>query len=87
MNKKIISILHPFEYKHFIYVYEDGNKIDMAKVLIDDIPDTIVAFAEQYKISIIDLSGPKQYVKGIMQKIQESEMTKYGKETLEINLI
>ena len=63
MNKKIIAILHPFEYKHFIYVYQDGNKIDMAKVLIDDVPDNIITFAEKYKINKIKLisSNDKEY--------------------------
>lgn len=87
MDKKIIAILHPFEYKHFIYVYQDGNKIDMAKVIIDDVPDNIIAFAEKYKISKIELSGPKQYAKGIQNKIQESEITKYGENKLDIELI
>lgn len=87
MNKKIIAILHPFEYKHFIYVYQDGNKIDMAKVLIDDVPDNIIIFAEKYKINKIELSGPKQYARGIQNKIQEYEITKYGKSRLNIELI
>lgn len=87
MNKKIIAILHPFEYKHFIYVYQDGNKIDMAKVLIDDVPDNIIIFAEKYKINKIELSGPKQYARGIQNKIQEYEITKYGKSRLDIELI
>lgn len=87
MNKKIIAILHPFEYKHFIYVYQDGNKIDMTKVLIDDVPDNIITFAEKYKINKIELSGPKQYAKGIQKKIQEYEITKYGKSRLDIELI
>lgn len=87
MNKKIIAILHPFEYKHFIYVYQDGNKIDMAKVLIDDVPDNIITFAEKYKINKIELSGPKQYARGIQNKIQEYEITKYGKSRLDIELI
>ena len=87
MNKKIIAILHPFEYKHFIYVYQDGNKIDMAKVLIDDVPDNIITFAEKYKINKIELSGPKQYARGIQNKIQEYEITKYGKSKLDIELI
>lgn len=87
MNKKIIAILHPFEYKHFIYVYQDGNKIDMAKVLIDDVPDNIITFAEKYKINKIELSGPKQYAKGVQNKIQECEIIKYGKSKLDIELI
>ena len=87
MNKKIIAILHPFEYKHFIYVYQDGNKIDMAKVLIDDVPDNIITFAEKYEINKIELSGPKQYARGIQNKIQECEITKYGKSRLNIELI
>lgn len=87
MNKKIIAILHPFEYKHFIYVYQDGNKIDMTKVLIDDVPDNIITFAEKYEINKIELSGPKQYAKGIQNKIQEYEITKYGKSRLDIELI
>lgn len=87
MNKKIIAILHPFEYKHFIYVYQDGNKIDMAKVLIDDVPDNIITFAEKYEINKIELSGPKQYARGIQNKIQEYEITKYGKSRLDIELI
>lgn len=85
--KKIIGILRPFDLEQTFYVYENGNKIDMAHPTIEEISDTILSFVEKYNISQVDLTGPKQYSKGISNKIKEAEMSKYNKNSLEINII
>ena len=85
--RKIIGILRPFDIKQQFFVYEDGNKIDNAETIVDDIPKEILKLANEYDITQIDLTGPKQYAKGIRKKIQEQEITTYSENKLEINLI
>lgn len=85
--RKIVGILRPFEYQQKVFVYEDGNKIDGIQDTIDNIPMVIVELAQKYEITQVDLTGPKQYSKGISQKIHNKEFTKYNKNILNINLI
>ena len=85
--KKIVGILRPFDLEQSFYVYENGNKIDMAHPTVDEINEVVFSFIEKYNISQVDLTGPKQYSKGISNKIKEAEMLKYNKNSLEINII
>lgn len=85
--KKIVGVLRPFDLEQSFYVYENGNKIDMAHPTVDEINEVVFSFVEKYNISQIDLTGPKQYSKGISKKIKETEMLKYNKNSIEVNLI
>lgn len=85
--KKIIGILRPFSLEQSFYVFEDGNKIDSVELTINEINDVIFNFIDKYDIHQIDLSGPKQYSKGIAEKIKQGEMTKYNNNSIIINLI
>lgn len=85
--EKIVGILRPFDYKHPFYVYKDGNKVDIANPVAHEINSTIFALADKHGIDYIELTGPKQYVAGIVRKCKEEEMTKYNKNTLNIRMI
>lgn len=85
--RKIVGVLRPFDYQQQFFVYEDGNKIDSAETPVDNIPETILNLTQKYDITQVDLTGPKQYARGISQKIHEVEQTKYSENKLEINLI
>ncbi len=85
--KKIVGILRPFDYQQQLFVYEDGNKIDSIQSTVDSLPTTIIELSQKYEIIQIDLTGPKQYSKGISQKIKSEECTKYSTNSLKINLI
>lgn len=84
---KIIGILRPFDMKQSFYVYDGGNKLDFAKITIDEIPNTILVFADKYKVQKIKLHGNEKYAKGIIKQIQNAEMHKYNKNTLEFEYI
>lgn len=85
--KKIVGALKPFILKQDFYVYEDSNKIYAFSTTIDKLSEDILAVAEQYQVNQLDLVGPKQYSKGIGNKIEEAEMAKYNKNILEINYL
>ena len=87
MTDKIVGVLRPFDRKQNFYVYKDGNKIDMISVTLDDMNAKVLALAEKYEINRLDLTGPKQYARGIVKRLEEAEMAKYSKITLEINII
>lgn len=87
MARKIVGLIKPFDMKQNFYVYEDGNKLTSAEPKLEEISDTIFSFADQYNITQVDLVGPKQYIRGLTKKIQETEIKKYSKNKLEINII
>lgn len=87
MKKKIIGVLRPFDLVQKFYVYEDGNKIDTIAVKIDDVPNTILGLSNKYDVYQLDLTGPKQFSRGISSKIKEEEIKKYNQEKIEINII
>ncbi len=85
--KKIVSVIRPFTLNQNIFVYEDGNKIDVVSVELEKIEDTIIETAKKYDVKEIQLIGSKKFSKGIQEKIETAEMTKYGKNDLEIKLV
>lgn len=85
--KKIISIIQPFAFAQQVYVYEDGNKLDAATVGLDKLEYVILAIAERFEITDIDLKGPSKFLEGIKADILKEELAKYGANKLEINII
>ena len=85
--KKIIGIIHPFDMYQTFYVYEDGNKLEIAQVRINEIPDTILELSKTYDVHQVDLSGSTHFTKGIINQIKEKEITKYNENKLIITSI
>lgn len=86
--KKIVGMLQPFTLFQQVLVYEDNNKIDIAEnVMISDMDKVILNFVDTYDITKIDLVGPVQFSKKIGKELGEAELTRYGKNILEINYI
>lgn len=85
--KKIVSVIKPFVINQNVFVYEDGNKIDVLSVPLNDIQNILVNTATQYEVTDIELIGSKKYLNGIVNKIKETEMSQYNKHKLNINII
>ena len=85
--KKIIGIIHPFDKYQIFYVYEDGNKLDMIQVKMDQIVDTIFKLVKKYQIYQVDLSGAKFYSKQIIKQVQQREFLEYNKNKITITYI
>ena len=87
MAKKIIGLLQPFDLKQNIYVYEDGNKIEIIETKVDNFTTEILQLINKYKIKDIELAGPKKYAKGIGTKVQEEYIKNYSNNNLNIKYI
>ena len=85
--KKIVSVIKPFVVNQNVFVYEDGNKIDVLSVPLNDIQNILVNTAIQYEVTDIELIGSKKYLNGIINKIKETEMSQYNEHKLNINII
>ena len=85
--KKIVSVIKPFVVNQNVFVYEDGNKIDVLSVPLNDIQNILVNTATQYEVTNIELIGSKKYLNGIVNKIKETEMSQYNEHKLNINII
>lgn len=87
MAKKIIGLLQPFDLKQNIYVYEDGNKIEIVETKVDNFTSEMLQLINKYKIEDIELAGPKKYTKGIGTKVQEEYIKNYSNNNLNIKYI
>ena len=85
--KKIVSVIKPFVVNQNVFVYEDGNKIDVLSVPLNDIQNILVNTATQYEVTDIELIGSKKYLNGIVNKVKETEISQYNKHKLNINII
>ena len=72
--KKIIASIRPFDMQQYLYVFEDGEKIDEATVSLSDVENTVLDFINKYQITDVDIAGPKQF----NQKIGQGLITKYS---------
>ena len=87
MAKKIIGLLQPFDLKQNIYVYENGNKIEIIETKVDNFTSEMLQLINKYKIEDIELAGPKKYTKGIGTKVQEAYIKNYSNNNLNIKYI
>ena len=85
--KRIIGVFKPFSFKQKLFVYEDDNKIDSLEVSIEDLKNAVFMLSEKYEIDTVDLSGPKQYVRGLSKQLEEAETKKYNKNSITFNII
>ena len=85
--KKIVSVIKPFVINQNIFVYEDGNKIDVLSAPLADIQKIIVNTAIKYELNDVELLGSKKYLAGIVNKIKEAEISQYNEHKLNINII
>lgn len=85
--KKIVSVIKPFVINQNVFVYEDGNKIDVLSVPLNDIQNILINTAIKYEVNDIELIGSKKYLNGIINKVQEEEMKQYNANKLNIKII
>lgn len=85
--KKIVSVIKPFVINQNIFVYEDGNKIDVLSVPLNDIQNILINTAIKYEVNDIELIGSKKYLNGIINKVQEEEIKQYNANKLNIKII
>ena len=85
--KKLVTILQPFDLQQTVYVYEDGNKIQVAEFETAEVADEICKLAQSLEIKEINIGGAKKYSLGIGKKIQEAAAAKYSITDLEIKYL
>jgi len=85
--KKIISFIKPFTYTQNIFIYENGNKIDVVSTDLDNLSNTLFELVDKYETNDIELLGNLKFLKGVKEKIEVAEMTKYNENKLNINLM
>lgn len=85
--KKIVTMIRPFSMEQTLMVYEDGNKIDIAKTTLEDLYPNVFALMEKHDTYQLDLVGPKSYTKGLKNQIETAAIAKYESNKIEINII
>lgn len=85
--KKIVGILRPFLFKQQLFVYENGNKVDMVEVTMDEVAETVLGLCYSHAIREVDLTGPTKYSVKVRADIQNAEIAKYSKNDIKIDII
>ena len=85
--KKIVSVIKPFTYNQNVFVYENGNKIETTITNLDNLSNTLFELIDKYNTNEINLIGNLKFSKGIKEKIENAEMTKYNDNKINIELI
>ncbi len=85
--KKIVSVIKPFIMNQNVFVYEDGNKVDVLSVPLNDIQNILVETATKYEVTDIELIGSKKYLNGIVNKVRETEISQYNEHKLNITIV
>ena len=70
-----------------VFVYEDGNKIETTITNLDNLSNTLFELIDKYNTNEINLIGNLKFSKGIKEKIENAEMTKYNDNKINIELI
>lgn len=83
---KMVAMLQPFEMNQKIYVYENGNLVEVSTSNIDNFANSVFALKDKYNVTKMDLIGPSRFAKGYKDKMKREELTRYGASTLEINI-
>lgn len=85
--KKIVSVIKPFTYNQNVFVYEDGNKIETTITNLDNLSNTLFELIDKYNTNEVNLIGNLKFSKGIKEKIENAEITKYNDKKINIELI
>lgn len=86
-KRRIIILAKPYETYQQIFVYEDGNKIDGVKIPYAELTDNLFQLTEKYQVDRVDLTGPKQYVRGLAKQLEKIELSKYNKNSISFKVI
>lgn len=84
---KIVGMLGPFNPTQTLIVYENGQKLAVVEANMDNLYDTVFSLIDTYEVDQIDLTGPKNFSRGISRRIEEAEMEKYSYNKVKINII
>lgn len=85
--KKIVCVLRPFTMAQNIFVYEDGNKIEVKQTTINAMADMLFELSEKHSVYNIEIVGSKVYAKGIKNQVEKEELSKFNINKLNINII
>ena len=87
MNKKIVSIIRPFNLIQEIHIYDNGMEVDEINTSLKDFNNTIFNIVNTEDINQIDLFGPRKYLNGLKTELLQIGKTKYQKDNLVINIL
>lgn len=86
--RKLVGMLEPFQQVQYLYVYEDGNKIEIKESSVDEFIDNAVNLIKTYNITDIDIKGPKKYAKNFGDKIKNNlEILSYSNSNINITYL
>lgn len=84
---KLVGMIQPFDAVQTLYVYENGNILEVVHPTLDNLPDAVFSLKDKYNANKLDLVGATRFSKGYQKKILEEEVKRYSSNTLEINVL
>lgn len=86
-NRKILMVTWPFDMRQQLYVYENGNKLEITTAKMDELPDVLFNLIDKYKVTKVEIKGSKPLNKGLVKKFKEYELNKYSNNDINFVLI
>jgi hypothetical protein len=78
MKGKIIAVVHPFDFKQNLYVYE-GDELQMnVAVPLANLADTIIDVSFNHDIDRVVLYGHSQFLETMKNEILAKSIIQYG---------
>ena len=84
--KKIITKVQPFTMQQRVYVYDDENVVDFVETNFENFDGSILALAEKYNITEVELVGAK-FAQWIGERLAKAELNKYNTSNLKIKYL
>jgi len=85
--RSIVVDIHQFTFKQNIYVFDNKELVAQISSTLADLPHRIVGTAITDETTDVVIKGAIDFTMKIKEQIQAEEITKYGKNNLEIQLI
>ena len=84
--KMLVGVIQPFIFKQNIYLFEDGVLKTQTGVMIKDVPNTIIKFAQVDDVFDVTLKGAPEFTGKIKEDLELRELTMFGRKVFNITL-
>lgn len=83
MNDRIVLRLQPFEPYQHIYIFHDGIVNETLGTNADHVAHIVLKAMQQYNLTRVELTGPKNYTEYFERVIKEKNIATYNIEEIE----
>lgn len=85
MKGRIIAVVHPFDFKQEIYVFDGKDSLEMkVSVPLGNLADTLLDVSVNQGLDTIVLHGNAKFLENMKEEIVRKEFAQYNQNRLEV---